>query len=390
MTTVLISGAGIAGPTLAYWLKAAGFEPTLVELAPAPRVGGYVVDFWGLGYDIAEKMGLAPDLERVGLHMRELRIVDARGERVTGFGTRVFRELTGGKFVTLPRSELSRLLLAKAALSTEVIFGDEIVALGQDDDGVRVRLKHAGERRFDLVVGACGVHSPVRRLTFGPRELFERRLGYVVAAFEGRGYRPRDEGVYLVFNEPGRMIGRLALRDDRTLFLCVFAAHQPVPRDRAEQRAMLRETFGDGRWECRQILAALDRAGDLYFEPVTQIRMPRWSRGRVALVGDAACCVSLLAGQGSALAMVGAYVLAGELAATGGRHGWAFASYEARLRSFMASKQRAAERLGGAFAPRTGWGLALRNLIIAAASIPVMSRYIFGRDLVDNLQLPAY
>ena len=127
--SVLISGIGIAGPTLAFWLKAAGFEPTLIERAPALRTGGYVIDFWGLGYDIAERMGLAGDINRIGYHVREMRIVDDRGKRVTGFGTKVFDELTGGRYVTLGRSDLSRLLFEKIKGTTEVIFDDEIVGL---------------------------------------------------------------------------------------------------------------------------------------------------------------------------------------------------------------------------------------------------------------------
>ena len=174
--TVLISGGGIAGPTLAFWLKAAGFAPTLVERAPALRTGGYVIDFWGLGYEIAARMGLAADLDRVGYHLREMRIVGDRGERVAGFGAQVFGELTGGRYVTLGRSDLSRLLFDKIK-DTAIIFGDEIVGLEQHADGVQVRLKHAGERWFDLVIGADGLHSNVRRLVFGPQDRFERQLG---------------------------------------------------------------------------------------------------------------------------------------------------------------------------------------------------------------------
>src|SRR5215510_7535818 len=143
--TVLISGAGIGGPTLAYWLKAAGFEPTIIEHASALRSGGYVIDFWGLGYDIAERMGLLPAIDQAGYHAREMRIVGDDGERVAGFGTRVFDELTGGRYVTLARSELSRLLFETIGNSTEVIFADEIVALEDMPGGVRVQLKRGGE-----------------------------------------------------------------------------------------------------------------------------------------------------------------------------------------------------------------------------------------------------
>src|SRR6185437_4860577 len=255
MKTVLISGAGIAGPTLAFWLKAAGFEPTLVERAPALRRGGYVIDFWGLGYDIAERMGLIAEINRVGYQAREMRIVDDGGGRVAGFGTRVFTELTAGRYVTLARSDLSRLLLEKLDGGAEVIFDEEIVSLDEHSGGVRVRLKHAGERQFDLVIGADGLHSVVRNLAFGTEPQFEKDLGYIVAAFEARGYRPRDEDVYMMYGQPGRMIGRFTLRDDRTLFLFVFAADgDSLPATLDEQKDVLRSRYAAGKWECPAIL----------------------------------------------------------------------------------------------------------------------------------------
>src|ERR1700757_449283 len=201
MRSVLISGAGIAGPTLAYWLKVAGFEPTLVERSPAPRAGGYVIDFWGLGYDIAERMGLLDEINRIGYHVREMRIVNDSGRPVAGFGTEVFSELTGGRYVTLQRSDLSRLLFEKLNGQVESIFGDTIVALEEEGDCIRVQFEHARERRFDLVIGADGLHSCVRRLVFGQQSEFETHLGYAVAAFEARGYRPRDEDIYLMYGQ---------------------------------------------------------------------------------------------------------------------------------------------------------------------------------------------
>jgi len=389
--SVLISGAGIAGPTLAFWLETAGFKPTLVEHGPRLRNGGYVIDFWGLGYDIAGHMGLEPEIQRAGYRMRELRVVNGKGRRVAGFGTSVFTELTGGRYVTLARSELSRLIYERITDGTETIFGDEVVSLVEHADHVAVRLKHGGERRFDLVIGADGLHSAVRRLAFGPQQQFEKHLGYVVAAFETTGYRPRAEGVYVMYSAPGRMVGRVTLREDTTLFLFVFAhelgANLP---DLPGQRALLRGTFGDGEWECRQILDALDRAGEIYFDRVSQIRMARWSQGRIALVGDAAYCVSLLAGQGSALAMLGAYVLAGELAKADGDHVTAFRNYESILRGFIELKQKGAERFASAFAPRTRWGLLFRNQMLNLASLPGLARLTLGRDIVDKLPLPEY
>lgn len=389
--TVLISGAGIAGPTLAFWLKRAGFAPTLVERAPQLRGGGYVIDFWGLGYEIAQRMGLEPDILRTGYRVKELRVVNGGGRRVAGFGTSVFTELTGGRYVTIARSELSRLTFEKGADGVETLFGDEIVSLAEHAGHVAVHLKHGGQRRFDLVVGADGLHSAVRRLAFGPQAQYEKHLGYVVAAFEAEGYPHRDEDIYVMYCQPGRMLGRVTLRDNKTLFLFVFA-HEAGPHmpDLAGQKALLRATYGDGQWECAAILHALDAAGDVYFDRVSQIRMPRWSGGRIALLGDAACCVSLLAGQGTALAMLGAYVLAGELGQADGDHATAFRNYETKLRGYIEGKQKGAERFATAFAPRTRMGLWFRNQVLNVASLPGLARLMVGRDIVETMQLPKY
>ena len=390
--TILISGLGIAGPTLAFWLKAGGFEPTLIEHSPGLRTGGYVIDFWGLGYDIAERMGLAREIERLGYHAQELRVVDDCGRRTASFGAKVFRDLTNGRYVTLGRSELSRLLFGTVAHTSEVMFEDEIVSLEERKGGVCARFKHGKARQFDLVVGADGLHSQVRKLVFGPQHRFEKNLGYAVAAFELPGYRPRDESVYVMYGRPGRMLGRFTLREDRTLFLFVFATGKEavLPNTLESQKELLRALYADGKWECPHILDQLTRTQELYFDKVSQILMPSWSRGHIALVGDAAFCVSLLAGQGSALAMTSAYVLAGELAKAAGRHEIAFREYEAYLRAYIETKQKGAERFAGAFAPRTQWGLWLRNRVISAFAIPGLARFAFGKEIIDTLPLRDY
>jgi 2-polyprenyl-6-methoxyphenol hydroxylase-like FAD-dependent oxidoreductase len=365
--------------------------PTLVESAPALRTSGYVIDCWGLGYDIAEKMGLLPDIARIGYRMEELRIVDDRGRPLSGFGVQVFRELTGGRYITLGRSDLSKLIYERIRGSCEIIFGDSITSLHEVDDEVHVTFEHGGERRFDLVIGADGLHSCVRELVFGAQARYEKDLGYRVAAFETTGYRPRDELVYILHGAPGRQVGRFTLNEDRTLFLFVFAGRgEPEAHGIEAQKMMLREAFqGDG-WEVPGILAALDSCNDLYFDRVSQIRMDAWSQVRMALVGDAAFCVSLLAGQGSALAMTAAYVLAGELAAARGRPVDAFRRYEERLRPFILAKQRAAERFATAFVPLTRFGVFFRNQVIKTFRFPTIARFAIGRDIRDQLELPRY
>ena len=157
-----------------------------------------------------------------------------------------------------------------------------------------------------MVIGADGLHSAVRRIAFGPQENYEKHLGYTVAAFEAADYRPRDEDVYVIYEQPGRHIGRFALRGDCTLFLFVLAHDVggiSYPYDLSAQKALLRDVFADDEWELPQILVALDSCTELYFDRVSQIKMDTWSQGRIGLIGDAAFCASLLAGQGSALAM---------------------------------------------------------------------------------------
>jgi 2-polyprenyl-6-methoxyphenol hydroxylase-like FAD-dependent oxidoreductase len=391
MRSILISGAGVAGPTLAYWLLEQGFTPTLVERAPRPRTGGYVIDFWGLGYDVAEKMDLLPDLRRVGYDVRELRLVDRHGRRVGGFGVEVFRELTGGRYLSLARSELAQELYAKIEGRCETLFGDGITRIEEKDDGVHVAFEQAQERRFDLVIGADGLHSKVRELAFGSG--FETYLGYMVAAFQAEGYRPRDELAYVSHSVPGKQIARFAMRGDRTMFLFVFAAEEPLAiaaHDAAAQKALLEAKFADAGWECPQILRALGECDDLYFDRVSQIRMPAWSKGRVALTGDAAFCVSLLAGQGSALAMGAAYVLAGELGRAGAEPETAFRRYEELLRPLIATKQKAAKQFAGSFAPKTRFGLFFRNQVTKAFAIPLVAKLTMGASILDRIDLPDY
>jgi 2-polyprenyl-6-methoxyphenol hydroxylase-like FAD-dependent oxidoreductase len=256
-----------------------------------------------------------------------------------------------------------------------------------------VSFDHAAPREVDLVVGADGLHSRVRRLAFGPQEDFEVALGYHVAAFEVAGYRPRDELVMVSHGVPGRQVSRWALRDDRTLFLFVFRdEYLPAGRPSGEEgpRAVLARIFADVGWECPRILAALRDVGDVYFDRVSQIRMERWAKGRTALVGDAAACVSLMAGEGAGLAMAAAYVLAGELRQCGGDHTAAFTRYQERLRPLVKRKQDLAAKFGSSFAPKTAFGIRFRNLVTRLLRLPIVVDFLFGRELRDEIKLPDY
>lgn len=390
---VAIVGAGVAGPTLAYWLWRYGHEPTLIERAPRLRTGGYVVDFWGGGYAVAERMGLAPELHATGYAVQQLRLVDRNSRKVGGFSAELFRRSLDGRFVTIPRGDLAAMIYRSIGDHVETLFGTSVSAITQQDAGVQVAFERGPSRPFDLVVGAGGIHSPVRGLVFGPESRFEADLGYRVAAFEADGYQPRDEHVYLAYTTPGRMVARFAMRGGKTLFLFVFTADHmsgPDPHDVPAVRTTLSEVFGDAGWECPEILRELDGASEVYFDRVSQIVMDRWSQGRVALIGDAAAAVSLLAGEGTGLAMVQGYVLAGELGRAGADHRKAFLRYERRLRPIVEARQRSGRAFASMFAPKTSLGLWTRNQASKLMDIPWVASRVVGREFRDDIALPDY
>jgi 2-polyprenyl-6-methoxyphenol hydroxylase-like FAD-dependent oxidoreductase len=390
---IAINGAGIAGPTLAYWLRRSGHEPLLIEESPQLRRGGYVIDFWGVGYDIAEKMGLLPRIRELGYQVREVRFADRRGRAKGGFSVDAFGRLTNGRFTSLRRSDLAATIYGALDGKVETIFGDSVAGIEEEGGRVRVSFDHAAPREVDLVVGADGLHSRVRRLAFGPEAEFEVSLGYHVGAFEVEGYRPRDELVYISHGVPGRQISRFSMREDKTLFLFVFRDEYWTggePSSEQEAKSALASVFADVGWECPRILAAMEHVEGVYFDRVSQIRMDRWTKGRTALIGDAAACVSLLAGEGTGLAMAEAYVLAGELRDCGDDPTAGFARYQERMMPFLQRKQGSAAKFASSFAPKSSFGIAFRNLVTRLLGIPAVADYFIGRDLRDDIDLPDY
>jgi 2-polyprenyl-6-methoxyphenol hydroxylase-like FAD-dependent oxidoreductase len=390
---IAIVGAGISGPTLAYWLSRYGHQPTLIEKAPRLRTGGYVVDFWGGGYAVAERMGLTAELHAAGYAVREVRLVDRNSQRVGGFSAEPFRRNLHGRFATISRGDLAAMIYRSIDHRAETLFGESVSAIMQYDSGVQVTLKRGGSRQFDLLVGAGGIHSPVRDLVFGPESRFATDLGYRVAAFEAEGYQPRDELVYLAYTMPGRMVARFAMRNETTLFLFVFTAHHiggPDPQDVSQVKTALHQVFGNAGWECPEILRRLDGASDVYFDRASQIVMDHWSNGRVALIGDAAAAVSLLAGEGAGLAMVQAYTLAGELNGAGPDHQDAFRRYERKLRPIVEARQRSARGFATIFAPKTTLGLWTRNQASKLLHIPRLAEWVVRSEFRDDIALPEY
>jgi 2-polyprenyl-6-methoxyphenol hydroxylase-like FAD-dependent oxidoreductase len=336
---VLISGASVAGPTLAYWLCRSGFTPTVVEQTPALRVGlgGHAVDLLGPAVDVAERMGILPKVlaartqtERVTLERPGRSPVEVDLSRlVAGISAR---------HVEIMRGELTSILYEATRHDVEYRFDDSIRTLHQDGDGVEVTFEHGPRRRFGLVVGADGLHSGVRRLTFGDEAPFRHYLGGYLGVFSLPNYRGLD-GRMVAYSVPGRTAAMYPVRQTgqaRALFL--FRAAEELDydhRDLDQQRRLLRGAFPEQAWELPRLLAELEQASDFYFDSISQIRMQSWSSGRVTLVGDAGYCPAPAVGGGTALAVVGAYVLAGELRAAGGDPATAFPRCEAEMREVV-------------------------------------------------------
>jgi 2-polyprenyl-6-methoxyphenol hydroxylase-like FAD-dependent oxidoreductase len=338
-------------------------------------------------------MGLLPKIKELGYRVGEVRLVDREGRTCGGFSVDIFQRLTHDRFTSVLRSDLSATIYSALVGRIETLFGDSIASIEDKGDRVVLGFESTSPREFDLVIGADGLHSRVRQLSFGPQRCFEFPLGYHVAAFAAAGYQPRDELVYIAHGIPGKQVSRFSMRGDKTMFLFVFRDEylgNERPHDDPSRKAVLRRIFSGAGWECPRILESLEGANDLYFDRVSQIRIDRWAKGRVALIGDAAACVSLLAGEGTGLALAEAFVLAGELRMSQGDHAQAFASYQERLMPFLRSKQKSAAGFASSFAPKSAMGIKVRNTVTRLMRLPFVAALLINRGLRDDLELPDY
>ncbi|WP_322760482.1 FAD-dependent monooxygenase [Frankia sp. Cr2] len=391
---VLISGASIAGPTLAYWLRKAGFAVTVVERAPAPRPGGQAVDLRGAGRTVITRMGLMDQARAVSVDQRGLALVDASA-RITA---RMPADSFGGEGIVseieILRGDLGCLLYEAAGSDVEYLFDDTITELDQDDDGVTVTFENSGPRCFGLVIGADGLHSVVRTLAFGPDSDCVRPLDLYTAWFTANDKLDLDDW-YQMYNAPGGLVASARPgRQPGEIKAGLSFRSAPITydrRDSAEQRDIVAGRFDRAGWEVPRLLRAMRTASDFFFDSVGQVRLDHWSRGRVALLGDAGYCPTPLSGLGTSLALVGAYVLAGELAAVGGDHRIAFENYDRVMRPYVSKAQRLPPGGASGYAPSSALAIRMR-----AASMRSMTRWpmrnLMARQFAKagNIALPDY
>ena len=363
---VLISGAGVAGQALAYWLRRFGFTPVVVERAPAPRDGGQAVDLRGAAIEVARRTGILDAARAARTGTRGMSYVNSAGKRLASlngaFG------VIDPEDIEIVRGDLVSILHEAARNDVEYIFDDSVSTLTDATDGVTVTFERSAPRTFGLVVGADGLHSRVRGLTFGPESRFISHLGLYLAVFTIPNDLELDHW-QLIYVTPGKSVTVTSARDDREARAIFFFGSEPLEvdyRDRGQQQKLLATAFGGEGWEVPRLLTAMREAPDFYFDPVSQVRMDSWSAGRVTLVGDAGYCPSPLSGQGSSLALVGAYVLACELRASDGDHQHAFARYQQRMQDFAERNQQIAIGNAKRFIPTSRRAIWLQNQSIRA------------------------
>ncbi|WP_219518232.1 FAD-dependent monooxygenase [Nonomuraea ceibae] len=386
---VLVSGASIAGPAVAYWLDRYGFDVTVVERAPAVRGGGYAIDIRGTALGVVERMGLLPRLRDAHVDSQKVSFVDPGGEVIAAIPAQDVVGGTEGVDLEVRRGDLADALVDVIRDRVEFLFGDSVAVLHDDGDRVEVAFDSGRTRTYDLVIGADGLHSSTRAHVFGPEKPFHRYLGCCFAGFT----LPGDLGLAheaFIWNVPGKAAVLNAHEPGTPVHgFLVFVRDEPpfyVLRDPAALRDLVAAEFAGAGWEVPRLVAAMREADDLFFDLVSQIHLPAWSRGRVALVGDAAYAPSFMSGQGSSIALVGAYVLAGELAVRDG-HAAAFDAYEKTAREFVETNQALVMGGGSALLPRTREELDARNAALRDPEL-LPGKQVSAASL--SLALPDY
>ncbi|TCC35342.1 FAD-dependent monooxygenase [Kribbella speibonae] len=369
---VIIGGAGIAGLALANRLSTLGQDVTVLERSPGPRPQGYMIDFFGPGYDAMRAMGLLPAMQEVAYHVEEAALVDADGRQQAGINILQFAE---GDVLSMMRPDLEQVLREHLPSAVDLRYGATLTGVTPRADGVQVELADGSTLDGDLLIGADGIHSAVRRLAFGPESSYLRFLGFHTAAysFDAPEIHAEVGGRFCLTDTMGSQFGFYALRDGRVASFAVHRTADPAPP--ADTRAAIRSAYADLGWVVPEALALCPDDDQIYYDQVAQIVMPRWSSGRVALVGDACGAVSLLAGQGASLGIAGAFLLADKLVSSSSVEA-GLAEYEQVWRPVVEEKQKVARSTGRWFLPRTRLELVARRVMLWILRLPVLRKLL--------------
>ncbi|WP_431930032.1 FAD-dependent oxidoreductase [Nonomuraea jabiensis] len=374
----IIIGAGIAGLAAALKLSQLGWDTLILERAPARRSGGYAVTFGGIGHDGAERLGILPDLKAKAFATAELAYHKPSGERRFALDRDTIAATTGPRSLTILRGDLETVLYDKVRDHTEIRFATTLTHIDQDQRTVRVTLTDGTIEEADLLIGADGLHSATRALLFGPEQDFLLDLDHKVAVYMlDRRPAAIAPGTTATLSSKGRTAAVISIGDGRNVaFFGYRAGHARPGEDVATQ---LGRVYGDLGWVIPETLAGLQRADSVYFDTISQVVAPRWSTGRVVLLGDAAWCVTLFAGYGSSLAVGGADLLGTSLADHPGDIPAALTTWEARLRPEVTAKQKLGRRVKGVYAPANPVVLWLTQLPLRLATLPPVRRYLTRR-----------
>jgi 2-polyprenyl-6-methoxyphenol hydroxylase-like FAD-dependent oxidoreductase len=373
---VLISGAGISGLTAAYWFEQSGHAAIVVEKAPAPRGEGYMIDFFSSGYDVAELMGILPDLEQLHYPISRLSFVKQNGEERFSIDYAALRKLFDDRHYNFMRGDLERVLLEEIRERVELRFGTTISGIRQSKDRVEATLSDGTVESVDLAIAADGLHSHLRALVLGDSNEFERFLGYASMAFIVDPIARLEPDAFYTLTEPHRQVSVYPIRGGKLATLFLHRTDDRISNMTPDQaRSRLYDVYGAMGWVVPEVLKGADHPS-FFFDDVTQVKAPVWSQGRVVLLGDACWCVSLLAGQGASLAMAGAYVLAREVSRNTENLAAALASYQRQLESAIDEKQRAGRRMARWFVPDNRWQLWLRDMGARMTAWPVARHFV--------------
>ena len=371
---ILISGAGISGLTLAYWLKEWGFSPTMVEKRPDLTDRGYMIDFYGSGFDVTEKMNLIGGIQAKSdqYHVSRLTFVNRDGKPRASLDVEKFRELLDHRYFPLMRGDLETVIYGAVKGSVPIRFGTSVDRLESSPEGVAVQLSDGTRETYDLVIGADGIHSNIRKLSWGEESQFNHFLGFYVACSVIEDFFKTDDAFYGHF-EPDVQSTVYSIGGDQLATFFAFRSEFLNLYGRAAQMDLLTRKLGDLGWVVPQLLEGTRKADDFFFDAVAQISVDHWYKDRIALVGDACQCLTLLAGQGASMGMAGAYLLAEELHKAGGDYQVAFPAYQKQLRPEIERRQKDARGLAGSFVPRNKFEIWMTYFFLNMAFKPVFS-----------------